>query len=113
MPELQTLLANTALPDREAFARLYAATRSRCWVICLRLLDDSPAFAAVAQRWRTRIDASLKSPACCPLPTAAQSMPMQVKAFAPSVEPPDGSPTWLPSGPVIMSGAARSGRDVV
>ena len=113
MPELQTLLANTALPDREAFAQLYAATRSRCWVICLRLLDESPAFAAVAQRWRTRIDASLKSPACYPLPTAAHSTLVQAKAFAVSVEPPGGLPTGLPTEPVIMSGAARTALDVV
>jgi RNA polymerase sigma-70 factor (ECF subfamily) len=79
----------------------------------MRLLDESPAFAAAVQRWRTKLDASLKSPACCPLPTAAQSMLVQAKAFAVSVEPPGGLPTGLPTEPVIMSGAARSGRDVV
>ena len=43
MPDLQSLLAYTALADREAFAQLYAATRSRAWAICLRLLRDTAA----------------------------------------------------------------------
>jgi RNA polymerase sigma-70 factor (ECF subfamily) len=43
MPDLQSLLAYTALADREAFSQLYAATRSRAWAICLRLLRDTAA----------------------------------------------------------------------
>lgn len=41
MPDLQSLLAYTALADRDAFSQLYAATRSRAWAICLRLLRDT------------------------------------------------------------------------
>ena len=41
MPDLEKLLAFTALGDREAFSRLYEATRRRAWAICLRLLRDS------------------------------------------------------------------------
>ena len=40
MPDLQSLLAYTALADRDAFSQLYAATQSRAWAICLRLLRD-------------------------------------------------------------------------
>ena len=40
MPDLDRLLAFTALGDRDAFARLYDATRRRAWAICLRLLRD-------------------------------------------------------------------------
>ena len=43
MPDLQSLLAYTALADRDAFSQLYAATRSRAWAICLRLLRDTAA----------------------------------------------------------------------
>lgn len=43
MPDLQSLLAYTALSDRDAFSQLYAATRSRAWAICLRLLRDTAA----------------------------------------------------------------------
>jgi anti-sigma-K factor RskA len=42
-----------------------------------------------------------------PIPAAAQSRLAQVKAFAVSVEPPGGSPTGQPTGPVVMMGAAR------
>jgi len=42
-----------------------------------------------------------------PLPAAAQAQLAQAKAFAVSVEPPGGSPTGLPTGPVIMVGAAQ------
>ncbi|MGC8507697.1 MAG: anti-sigma factor [Thiomonas sp.] len=42
-----------------------------------------------------------------PLPAAAQALLAQAKAFAVSVEPPGGSPTGLPTGPVIMVGAAQ------
>ncbi|MEW6561256.1 MAG: anti-sigma factor [Pseudomonadota bacterium] len=42
-----------------------------------------------------------------PLPEAAQAHLSQAKAFAVSVEPPGGSPTGLPTGPVIMVGAAQ------
>lgn len=38
MPDLEKLLAFTALGDRGAFAELYEATRRRAWAICLRLL---------------------------------------------------------------------------
>ncbi len=40
MPDLQRLLAFSALGDRDAFAQLYEATRRRAWAICLRLLRD-------------------------------------------------------------------------
>jgi len=43
MPDLQSLLAYTALSDRDAFSQLYAAMRSRAWAICLRLLRDTAA----------------------------------------------------------------------
>ncbi|MFZ5577813.1 MAG: sigma-70 family RNA polymerase sigma factor [Pseudomonadota bacterium] len=43
MPDLQSLLAYTALADRDAFGQLYAATQHRAWAICLRLLRDRPA----------------------------------------------------------------------
>jgi len=42
-----------------------------------------------------------------PIPESAQSHLSQAKAFAVSVEPPGGSPTGLPTGPVIMVGAAQ------
>lgn len=42
-----------------------------------------------------------------PLPAAAQAQLARAKAFAVSVEPPGGSPTGLPTGPVIMVGAAQ------
>ena len=38
MPDLEKLLAFSALGDRGAFACLYEATRRRAWAICLRLL---------------------------------------------------------------------------
>jgi anti-sigma-K factor RskA len=41
-----------------------------------------------------------------PLAAAARKRLGQAKAFAVSVEPPGGSPTGLPTGPVIMVGAA-------
>uniref|UniRef100_E6PVB1 Putative RNA polymerase sigma factor n=1 Tax=mine drainage metagenome TaxID=410659 RepID=E6PVB1_9ZZZZ len=40
MPDLEKLLAYTALADQQAFAALYEATRRRGWAICLRLLRD-------------------------------------------------------------------------
>lgn len=40
MPDLEKLLAYTALADQQAFAALYQATRRRAWAICLRLLRD-------------------------------------------------------------------------
>ena len=40
MPDLEKLLAFTALGDRAAFAELYEATRRRAWGICLRLLRE-------------------------------------------------------------------------
>lgn len=40
MPDLEKLLAFTALGDRDAFSQLYEATRRRAWAICLRLLRD-------------------------------------------------------------------------
>jgi RNA polymerase sigma-70 factor (ECF subfamily) len=40
MPDLEKLLAYTALADQKAFAELYEATRRRGWAICLRLLRD-------------------------------------------------------------------------
>ena len=43
MPDLQSLLAYTALADRDAFGQLYAATQRRAWAICLRLLRDRSA----------------------------------------------------------------------
>lgn len=43
MPDLQSLLAYTALADRDAFGQLYAATQNRAWAICLRLLRDRSA----------------------------------------------------------------------
>ncbi|WP_079418388.1 anti-sigma factor [Thiomonas intermedia] len=42
-----------------------------------------------------------------PLPEAARAHLTQAKAFAVSVEPPGGSPTGLPTGAVIMVGAAQ------
>jgi anti-sigma-K factor RskA len=42
-----------------------------------------------------------------PIPVAAQARLAQAKAFAVSVEPPGGSPTGLPTGAVIMVGAAQ------
>lgn len=42
-----------------------------------------------------------------PIPAAAQARLAQAKAFAVSVEPPGGSPTGLPTGAVIMAGAAQ------
>jgi len=41
------------------------------------------------------------------IPAAAQSRLTQAKAFAVSVEPPGGSPTGQPTGPVVMVGAAQ------
>lgn len=41
------------------------------------------------------------------IPAAAQAQLARAKAFAVSEEPPGGSPTGLPTGPVIMVGAAQ------
>lgn len=43
MADLASLVAYTALGDRDAFAKLYRATRSRGWAICMRLLRDRAA----------------------------------------------------------------------
>ncbi len=43
MVNLEALIAFSALSDREAFARLYAATRPHAWAICLRLLRQREA----------------------------------------------------------------------
>ena len=40
IPDLEKLLAYSALGDHQAFAAVYDATRRRGWAICLRLLQD-------------------------------------------------------------------------
>lgn len=59
--------------------------------------EGAPISLGVVAQGRTRY----------PLPEAARAHLTQAKAFAVSVEPPGGSPTGLPTGAVIMVGAAQ------
>ena len=43
MVNLEALIAFSALSDRDAFSRLYAATRVQAWAICVRLLQQREA----------------------------------------------------------------------